>query len=103
MAIEESKHKIYTVLAAIPTGKVATYGQIATLAGLSGRARLVGTTLSQLPVDTELPWHRVVNAVGKISLAKDSHSYKIQKARLQNEGIAVINDRVRLQIYGWVV
>ena len=99
----ESKHKIYTMLASIPEGNVATYGQIARLAGLSGRARLVGGVLGQLPEDTKLPWHRVVNAAGKISLAKDSPSYKLQKTRLQDEGVVIINDRVRLQTYGWAL
>jgi methylated-DNA-protein-cysteine methyltransferase-like protein len=54
--------RIWQIVASIPSGQVASYGQIATLAGLPGYARFVGTTLGKLPQNTSLPWHRVVNA-----------------------------------------
>ena len=63
----ENQERIWHIVARIPSGRVATYGQVAELAGLPGRARLVGHTLSRLPADTGLPWHRVVNSQGRLS------------------------------------
>jgi len=60
--------RIYAVVARVPRGRVATYGQIAALAGLSGRARQVGYALHALPEGSTLPWHRIVNARGMTSL-----------------------------------
>ena len=93
--------RLYTVIQGIPAGKVATYGQIASLAGLPGAARLVGKVLSGLPADTQLPWHRVINAAGKISLPLDSDSGKRQIARLQEEGLVVKGGRISLTKYRW--
>lgn len=92
---------VWQVVASIPVGKVATYGQIARQAGYPGHARYVGTLLSQLPEDTHLPWHRVVNARGEISLPVKSHSFNRQLARLRSEGIEMKGSRVSLQQYGW--
>jgi methylated-DNA-protein-cysteine methyltransferase-like protein len=58
---------IYAVVCQIPYGQVATYGQVADLANLPGRARLVGYALYRVPADSEIPWHRVINAKGEIS------------------------------------
>jgi methylated-DNA-protein-cysteine methyltransferase-like protein len=79
--------KLYLALSTIPTGKVISYGYLAELAGLPGRARWVGKTLSSLPDDTQLPWHRVVNASRRISFPADSEGYKTQRQRLESEGI----------------
>mgnify|MGYP006072689423 FL=1 len=98
---QTNEQRIYSALAAIPAGKVATYGQIAELAALPRAARLVGQVLSKLPDDTQLPWHRVINAAGKISLSEDSPSFKVQKKRLQDEGIDVINNRINLKQFQW--
>ena len=81
----------------IPAGKVASYGQIATLAGLPEQARLVGRILSQLPRDTTIPWHRVVNAAGRIS--NPNASYQIE--RLSEEGLPLINGRINLRCHRW--
>ena len=64
---DSSHRKIYAAVARIPRGRVATYGQIARLCGLSGQARLVGYALSALPEKSRLAWYRVVNAEGRIS------------------------------------
>jgi methylated-DNA-protein-cysteine methyltransferase-like protein len=93
--------KIYTLLASIPTGRVTTYGEIAKRLDMPRSARLVGRILSQLPKNTELPWYRVVNAKGNISLPRDSSGYSAQIAKLQEEGVEVINGRIRLQKYAW--
>ena len=93
--------RVFTVLAAVPSGTVVTYGQLAKLAGLPNGARQVGHILGNLPTDTQLPWHRVINAAGKISLGEESQGFKKQKARLQQEGIVFNNNRVSLKKYNW--
>lgn len=96
-----NREAIYLALMSIPTGKVITYGQLAALAGLPGAARLAGTVLCGLPETTELPWHRVINAQGKISLPPDSATYKKQWQRLQAEGVEIKNGKISLRIYGY--
>lgn len=96
-----SKDAIYHIVAQIPRGRVATYGQVAALAGLGRGARLVGRTLNQLPAETELPWHRVINARGAIALPATSAGYGLQQEKLQQEGIVFKKDRVNLTQYGW--
>ena len=90
---------IYTVVGSIPSGKVSSYGRIAKLAECGPRQ--VGYAMSQLPTDTELPWHRVVNSKGEISL-RDGMGELEQRDRLQQEGI-VFNPkgRINLKTFGW--
>lgn len=95
------QEKIWQVVALIPEGHVATYGQIAELAGLPRMARAVGRTLSQLPKDTQLPWHRVINAKGQISFPVDSSAYKRQRDRLEDEGITLLKGKISLKDYQW--
>ena len=97
----DPEQRIYACLAAIPSGVVVTYGQVAELAGLPNAARLVGRTLRHLPKGSSLPWHRVINAAGKISLPPDSDSGKQQIARLQQEGLVVDGCRISLAKYRW--
>lgn len=79
---------VYAVVAQIPSGQVATYGQIAQLAGLPRQARLVGYALSALAVRNRLPWHRVINAQGRISERGDGGAAALaQRRRLEREGI----------------
>ncbi|MCF4998046.1 DNA base-flipping protein YbaZ [Pseudomonas syringae] len=92
---------LYLTLAQVPEGKVVSYGQLAELAGLGRAARYVGRTLSQLPGDTKLPWHRVIGAGGRISLPVGSPSGDEQRARLRMEGITVQNNRVDIRRHGW--
>jgi len=96
-----NREAIYLALMSIPAGKVITYGQLASLAGLPGAARLAGSVLCGLPETTELPWHRVINAQGKISLPVDSASYKKQMQRLKTEGVLIKNGKISLRIYGY--
>lgn len=98
--INAARERIYRVVYQIPKGKVATYGLVAELAGLPRAARLVGTTLKGLPNDSKLPWHRVINASGKISLPMAGNG-KVQKARLEREGVTFIKNKVDLGHYGW--
>ena len=97
----EPEQRIYAVLAAIPSGAVVTYGQVAELAGLPRAARLVGRTLSKLPGDSTLPWHRVINASGSISLPEDSPGFERQKKRLQAEDVVVTGGRIHLKTFRW--
>lgn len=92
---------IYQVLRLIPAGKVVTYGEVAKLAGLGRAARFVGTTLRKLPKDSQLPWHRVVNSQGRISLPDHHPSRKKQQDLLAEEGIVFINGRIDLQKFMW--
>ena len=91
---------ILQVVALIPYGKVATYGQIAKMAGLPKHARMVGRVLQQ--VEDDLPWHRVINSQGKISLSKlDAQGDNLQIVKLQAENIAVVAGKVNLKLYQW--
>jgi methylated-DNA-protein-cysteine methyltransferase-like protein len=80
-----SHRRIHDVVARIPRGRVATYGQIARIARLPGQARLVGYALHSLPAGTRLPWQRVVNAKGEISVGGESGAR--QRKLLEGEGI----------------
>lgn len=93
--------RLFTMLASVPEGKVVTYGQLADLVGFPRRARWVGQMLKHLPADSKLPWHRVINAQGKISLPPD-HGGNEQAERLRSEGVLVSPDgRVSLSRYRW--
>ncbi len=93
--------KIWQVVHGIPMGKVATYGQVARLAGLPGYARYVGTVLKRLPAESKLPWHRVINAAGKLSFPAGSEQYLRQRARLEAEGIKFNKDKLSLRKFGY--
>ncbi len=94
-------HKILNIVQQIPKGKVATYGQIATIAGTQN-PRLVGFALATLKDGTEVPWFRVINSKGKISFPEQSDGFKIQYSLLQNEGIIFDSkNRINLEQFGW--
>ena len=82
-----SYQRIYAVVRRIPEGRVATYGQVASLAGLAGHARQVGYAMHALPDGTAVPWHRVVNATGGISLRAMPGGELVQRGLLEREGI----------------
>ncbi len=98
---EARRAALYLTMAEIPRGKVIAYGQLAELAGLGRTARWVGRMLSQLPDDSRLPWHRVLGADGRLSLAAGSAAGAEQRARLREEGVSVVNDRVDMRRHGW--
>lgn len=94
--------QIFTVVRRIPAGRVATYGQVAALLGFPKHARQVGYALSALSVDAPVPWHRVVNAEGRISSRSDkSGGALVQQVRLEQEGLTVSGGRVSLRDYRW--
>ncbi len=95
-----SEQAILDVVKKIPEGKVATYGQVAELAGLPRRARLVGQVLSRLK-DNSIPWHRVVNAQGRIS-PRPSGMHDYQKILLQEEGVRIDEkNQITFATYLW--
>lgn len=85
----------------IPRGRVATYGQVAGIAGYPRGGRLVGMVLQRLPDGTRVPWHRVINAQGRLSFARDSEHYRLQRSKLQREGVRFRGERVELARYQW--
>ncbi len=86
----------------IPRGRVATYGQIAELAGLPGQARQVGYALYALEDDDNGPWHRVINARGQVSLRSLPGWERLQREILEGEGVRFDRrDRVALDSYRW--
>lgn len=98
---DSEPQRILQTIHSIPKGTVATYGLIARLAGLPGKARYVGYILKTLPSESSIPWHRVINAQGKISFPKDSEAYQQQKQRLVAEGIIFTDHRVSLPKFIW--
>lgn len=93
--------KVVEIIRAIPPGKVMTYGRIASCAGKSNGARQVSRFLHAMSAKHDLPWHRVINAQGRISL-KPSNGYELQRALLESEGIEFsLSGRVDLQKYLW--
>src|SRR6266567_5240476 len=95
--------RIYAVVSRIPRGRVATYGQVARRAGLAGQARLVGYALSALEAGSRIPWHRVVNAAGEISLRQDGGpAGRLQRVLLQRERVRFdAQDRISLEHFRW--
>ncbi|MDA0273232.1 MAG: MGMT family protein [Proteobacteria bacterium] len=94
---QKTQERVWQIVHQIPKGRVATYGQIARLAGIPSHSRLIGRILSGLPGTSRLPWHRVINSQGRITNpAKDR-----QQSRLEEEGVTMINGRVSLKVYGW--
>lgn len=97
--------QIWQTVQLIPQGKVACYGQVADLAGLPGRARLVGKALGKVPKEgwkgQAVPWFRVINSQGKISFPPGSEYLDKQKHHLQDEQVVVIGCRIKLKDYQW--
>jgi len=94
--------RVWAVVRRVPRGRVATYGQVAALAGLDGQARQVGYALHALPGEGFAPWHRVVNARGAISLPPGGGADVTQRLRLEREGVRFdARGRIDLERYGW--
>ncbi len=93
--------RIREAVMGIPAGNVASYGDVAAIAGLAGRARLVGRVLRESPSGTALPWHRVLTASGRIAFAEQSEPFREQVRRLTAEGVEVRHGRVSMQRYRW--
>lgn len=93
--------RILAAIERIPRGRVCTYGDVADVAGLPRRARLVGTVLRQTPASRAVRWYRVINAGGRISFPVGSEAYARQRQKLEAEGVVFVGGRVDLRRYGW--
>ncbi len=94
--------RIYEIVRQIPRGRVATYGQVADLAGLDGHARQVGYALHSLPASVNVPWHRVINSRGEVSARTRGDSHELQRQLLEAEGVVFDErERVNLDRYRW--
>ncbi len=98
---ERRYERIRETIADIPRGSVASYGQIAEIAGIPRGARQVGYALRTLPDGLELPWHRVLQASGRIAFDPDSRQFAKQRRRLEAEGVPVVGGRVDMGRYRW--
>ncbi|MDJ0975147.1 MAG: MGMT family protein [Planctomycetota bacterium] len=93
--------RVYAVVRQIPHGRVATYGRVAELADVA-TPRVVGFALSALEDDTDVPWHRVLNAKGTISLGRRDGAATTQRERLEAEGVVFdANSRIDLSAHAW--
>jgi methylated-DNA-protein-cysteine methyltransferase-like protein len=93
---------VYRVVRRIPPGRVATYGQVAALAGIPGAARQVGWALHSLDADDDVPWQRVINARGEISARGVREIEDLQRSLLQSEGVEFgRSGRIDLATYAW--
>ena len=98
---ETRNQRIHAVIADIPEGCVASYGQIADIAGIPRGARQVAYALRCLPKDHSLPWFRIITASGKIAFAPDTRAFRVQRDRLRDEGVRVENGKVDMQVFRW--
>ena len=94
--------RVYQVTRLIPYGHVATYGQIAAIVDDRRAARTVGWALRALQKDTDVPWHRVINAKGKTSARSRGQVAIVQRGLLEQEGIRFTSEgRADLDTYQW--
>ncbi|MCF2947224.1 MGMT family protein [Paraglaciecola aquimarina] len=93
--------KIWHTVQLIPKGYVAGYGQIADLAGLPGRARMVGKSLGATPKGMFIPWFRVLRSNGQIAFPSGSELAAEQTGLLQQENVVVLNNRVKMKVFQW--
>ncbi|HEA54229.1 hypothetical protein LCGC14_0886450 [marine sediment metagenome] len=93
--------KIWQVVLAIPPGKVASYGQVADMAGLGRQARYIGRALGKLPQGHSVPWYRVIRSNGQIAFPEGSEIYCEQVSLLKAEGVDVVNGRVSMRRFRW--
>ena len=97
-----ARQQILDTIRRIPKGRVASYGQVAYVAGWPGRARLVARVLGDVEAaDGVIPWQRVINAQGKIAIPKDSPGHRTQIRLLKAEGVVFLNGKVSFAHHGW--
>ena len=93
--------RIWETIQDIPPGCVASYGQIAEIAGIPRGARQVGYALRYTPEGLKLPWHRVIRSSGKSAFDPNSRAFKTQHDRLADEGVVVLKGKVNMSKYRW--
>jgi len=92
---------VWKVVSEIPPGHVLTYGEVARLSGMPRAARRVSQAMRRAPKGVDLPWHRVINAQGKISFPENSGGWTRQKDLLEAEGVVFLNGKINLDIFGY--
>ena len=98
---EQRMQRIWETIADIPPGSVASYGQIAEIAGIPRGARQVAYALRHAPRDLNLPWFRVVQAAGTLAFKQGSESFKRQSGLLADDGVVLLNGKIDMQRYRW--
>jgi len=101
MATAKRNEKIWATIRDIPAGCVASYGQVADLAGIPRGARQVGYALRHLPDGHDVPWHRVIRSSGRIAFDEGSSGFNEQSKRLMMEGVAILEGRIDMKQYRW--
>ncbi len=96
------QEQVYRIVAAIPRGRIASYGGVALLAGHPRAARAVGSALSAIPDPEGIPWWRVVSSEGTISTSRINHVAQLQRALLEAEGVEFgFSGRISWERFGW--
>ena len=98
---QKRMQRIWATVDDIPAGSVASYGQIADIAGFCRGARQVGYALRNLPEESAVPWHRVLQASGSIAFAEGSEQFNEQKKRLMIENVPTRRGKVDMKTYRW--
>ncbi len=98
---EKRNERIWATIRDIPRGGVASYGQIAEIAGVPRGARQVGYALRQLPKGHDVPWYRVIRSSGRIAFEKGSDAFNEQSKRLMMEDVAILEGRIDMHKYRW--
>lgn len=96
------REAIFLTISRIPPGKICTYGHVARIAGVPGHARYVGHLLKNLPCNSAIPWHRVINSQGRSSFPEGSPMQQEQHFLLKQEGIEIKKQRIPLSRYLWL-
>jgi methylated-DNA-protein-cysteine methyltransferase-like protein len=99
--MREFRERVWVLVRQVPRGRVVSYGGVAALLGRPRAARVVGRALALLPDDTDVPWWRVVNRNGEISIRGVMHEAALQRALLRREGVRFVNGRIDWQRFGW--
>ncbi|MDP2561161.1 MGMT family protein [Psychrobium sp. 1_MG-2023] len=99
--MKDSYQRILAVVKLIPFAHVASYGQVADLAGLPNRARLVSKALKVATDNSDIPWHRVVNSQGYVSIPKSEPAYQQQLNLLRDEGVELKGTKVNFIKHRW--
>ena len=102
LSVQAIDQLIWDVVAAIPKGKVASYGEVAKRAGLGRAARRVSPALKRAPTALKLPWYRVITSSGKLAFPEHHPGYQKQRQRLTAEGVLFINQRVDMRNFAWI-
>jgi methylated-DNA-protein-cysteine methyltransferase-like protein len=100
-ATQRRNERIWVTICDVPPGCVASYGQVAGIAGIPRGARMVGYALRQLPPGHDVPWHRIITSSGRIAFEKGSKPYREQVKRLKMEGVPAPGGQVDMHRHRW--